>query len=1766
MESSTLNGKVIRGYELGESIGSGGMGAVYRAYQPAIDREVAIKVILPQYANQPEFIRSFETEAQLVARLEHPHIVPLYDFWRDPDGAYLVMRWIRSGSLRQLLRRDGALGAEATARILDQIASALSVAHRAGVVHRDIKPDNILMDDDLNAYLTDFGIATMVDKDEETDEVKGTLNYIAPEQLRGLHVSIQADIYALGLIIYECLTGRHVFEGATASELISKHLTDPIPDPLDIRPELPGMLNRVLQRATAKAPEDRYDDVRQMAREFRQIIAQKEPLESASSWTIVDEINPYKGLRAFDEADALDFYGREILVEALLLRLGEDHPLAHFLAVVGPSGSGKSSVVKAGLMPALRKGRLTGSQHWFMASMVPGEHPLQALEEVLSSIALTSEPLRPLLETDADGLIQAARTALRNTHNTLMLVIDQFEEVFTLTQDEVERRHFLTLLHTATANEDARIRIVVTLRADFYDRPLLYDGFAQLMQSRTQVVLPLRADEIERAIVGPARRVGLLVENELIAAMVADVKQEPGALPLLQYALTELYERQQNRTLTLDAYQSSGGVLGALARRAEEVYNALSAHQPTQRDLIRQLFLRLITLGEGIEDTRRRARLSELRAITENHTALQTILESFGRYRLLTFDVDPETREPQVEVAHEAIIREWNRLRTWLEESRDDVRLQRALATAQNEWNTHARDASYLLSGGRLSQYDEWQQSAQVTLTADEVAFLSASRTERERQQANEAARQTREMNLLRRNRRNLQLFAGVLGVGVLALLIAVVLAVNGGNLALQALATATVAQGQIIVEMENADNARETSVFEAENAATQERIAMDSAATSVANVATAMAAENIAERSAAEAQSVALAANAQQVLNGSNNDLAVALALEANTLPQPPRVAQDTLAAAAFSPGTRYRFTDQLPILSGAAYSPDGTLFAYAGLEETLVVRETATGAIRYQLSGSQLDFSYSMNSIAFSPDGRWIATGGEVGLIDLWDITTQMPIRQMVRDANGLVESLQFSEEGSFLLASVNRTAILYDTASGQIIRTFEGHQGEVSGAVFSPDQTQIATAGKDGILILWDRQTGEEIRRFVGHSYEVDDVIFNQDGTLLVSASNETDDPVIIWDVATGEEIRRVLGIDGVYTLALQPGTSMVAYGTVQGSIGLIDLRNGIYSGQINDSNAFVKNLVFSPDGRYLLSTTMSGEARLRYISSPAEAQRWSGSSGWFALSQDGETVFSGASNNTVSMWDIRNGMTLRRFVGHTDSLLGIDLSPDETRLLTGGFDGTVRLWDVATTQELHRYDFNEAGFYIWRTVFSPDGRYVVALAIGDNTSQGQIVLLNGSTLQFIRMLNTSPENILSIEPTDVRFSPDGETLFVTMGQITLNGESSGLIVEIDPQTNTILRTLSGQSDLIFALDFSPDGRYIATASMDRTAMLWDRVTGEPLRQFIGHTNQVTNVTFSPDGRYLLTSSNDRRIILWGVQTAAQVAAYTGHTDLINFIQFLPDGRYVLSSAADRTRRLWLAPLPGAELVNWIYQNRYVPELTCEQRTQYATNTQCDAQQNFATRTPVPTLSPTPTFTPSPTVDLTRMTATPTLRPLEPSATPTLTPTLTPIPSITPTPSPTGTPEQVSQRDIRDATRNLDFDAFVVEDVPGFVLSRALRDDLENYADTAFLIGTQTVDGDILFLQYAGGGFDPLVIQIRSPYTTVQDWATDTGNEGLAVYLEVEGYPVASVDYVEAGIYVAIVDETLVTVLHNIAGEKGQAELILQTLLRSDRIRSR
>ena len=532
--------------------------------------------------------------------------------------------------------------------------------------------------------------------------------------------------------------------------------------------------------------------------------------------------NPYKGLRSFTDEDAGDFFGRDKLVsewvETLRNTLAATDTPRFMAVIVGPSGSGKSSVVMAGLLPKLRKGALPGSDKWlYLDPMVPGSHPLERLTVALSG-AITErsmDSIREDLDSDsARGLHLLASRAVniaKRPEMRLVLLVDQFEELFTLTTDEDERRHFIDLLVNAVTESRGAVVAILTLRADFYDRPMQYIELGKLVESASKSVLPMDIDDLRSVIEKPAALpdVRLTFDEGLVGDLLFEVRGEPAPLPLLQFTLDQLFERRDGRHLTRSAYQEIGGVKGALAKHAEATYDALPTDE--YRRLTRALFLRLIEPGVTEQDTtRRRAALNELTLPDAEQTrAIQQCANRFVNARLLTTDEIAGSRT--IEVSHEALIREWARLGDWLHEAREDIRLQQALSQDAADWQRRGQRPDDLYRGQKLIDAQHW--AVRNVPSAEEMAFIDASAAGQSAAEQTERERQARELELAKRAeaaerdravrfQRAARLAGLVAGIAIIGIVVAVIAAIGAAGQTTTAnnqLGTATIAQGQAV-------------------------------------------------------------------------------------------------------------------------------------------------------------------------------------------------------------------------------------------------------------------------------------------------------------------------------------------------------------------------------------------------------------------------------------------------------------------------------------------------------------------------------------------------------------------------------------------------------------------------------------------------------------------------------------------------------------------------------------------------------------------------------------------------------------------------------------------------------------------------------------------------------------------------------------------------------------------------------------------------------
>jgi WD40 repeat protein/DNA-binding SARP family transcriptional activator len=1432
-------GVPLRGFRLLERVGEGSFGVVHRAVQPQVGREVAVKVVRPSLANDPEFIRRFEAEAQLVARLEHPHIVPLYDYWREPDGAFLVMRFLRGGSLRDALVR-GPLELDDALGVVDHVGAALGSAHRQGVVHRDVKPANILFDEERNAYLSDFGIArdvTLARTPDRGETPDASAYYLSPEEVRGEAPTARADVYSLGLVLFEMLAGKHPFANERPEDLLRPRTRVAVPPLHTVDADLPAAIDEVVRQATLEDPADRYPDASAL------VLALAVAVETASRAVIVpagSARNPYKGLRPFLEADAPDFLGRESLVRRLVDRLAGDGRGMRLLALVGPSGSGKSSAVRAGLVPSVRAGAVPGSERWFVAEMLPGDDPFAELLAALLRLAPAAPP-PDLVDRIARGderLVEAAEWLLPDEGSELLLVIDQFEELFTRVDDENRRARFMAALRAAATDPRSRVRIVITLRADFLDRPLAYSGFADVLRAGTELVLPMSADELERAISGPARSVDVTVDAGLLAALVSDVIDQPGALPLLQFTLAELFDRRQDGALTLAAYRELEGVAGAVARGAEEVYGALGE---ARRDVARQLFLRLVDVGDGSESTRRRVLRSELVSLTEEAAEMEAAMEAFARRRLLSFDRDPETREPTVEIAHDALLQAWERLRDWLAEAREDLRTRRHLATATRDWLDSGRDASFLVRGSRLEQLESRLGGSGLALTPTEQEFVDASLAERERVRAEEAARAARERELERRSLRRLRGLVAVLAAAALVAAALTVFAFEQRSDAERERRTA-VARELAAAAVANLDVDTERSVLLALEAV--ERARVDGSILPEA--------EEALHRAVVASRTVLRVPGLGGALDWSpDGSLFVTEGPEGSGLID--------IRDAATGESVR-SFRGHEDDVNLVAFSADGAMLATSGDDGAVKVWDPTTGKRLWSYQGTG-----EVWGLSFSPDGSLLAAASWAEqVLRVWDAVTGRRVSEIGPLDGSFATS--FSPDGRRLAIASFGSAVVVDVRSGEMLFALEGPRFGVHDVEWSPNGRWIAASNADGTVRICDTRTGRSQFTLFGHKGEVVAADWSADSKRLVTGSN--DGTAKVWEI-DADGTRELLSISaqergGGLWVAFSPDGERVMTGDQE--ITAVKIWDVSLTGDAEWANVpidarNVSGVAFSADGTGVVASKGDGSLTVwnPETGEPSLILGGSGPGGpVHAIDASSDGMVAATIGDVARVWDLATGTDV--FSAPSDSdVEDVAWSADGSLLATASTRGLIRIVDRSGNQVA---TLQEPGFRVSAVRFSPDGRLLATarLPFGSLGAGGWRVTIwnwkEGTAVRTVPALAGA-----------LAFSPDGAWI--------ATAPSFGPVRIWDVRSGDEVARLVGHTGAVNDVEFAPDGGLLATGSVDGTVRLWDAKAGVERLVLRGHEGVVWDVAFSRDGSKLASASPDGKVRVWALELDDLVA---------------------------------------------------------------------------------------------------------------------------------------------------------------------------------------------------------------------------------------------------------------------------------------------------
>ncbi|GAA2197835.1 hypothetical protein GCM10009787_37980 [Streptomyces bangladeshensis] len=1193
-----------------------------------------------------------------------------------------------------------------------------------------------------------------------------------------------------------------------------------------------GYLSKIetgAKRATVDVAR-RCDQILRAEGELLALVAPPRPAEPADDDT--GPACPYPGLSAFTTQDAGRFFGRErataALVERLFRRVGEGP-----LLLVAPSGAGKSSLLNAGLVPALRRPGgfpMAGADRWPVVTLTPTAHPVEELLERTAKVlggdlGLTAARLgeRP----------EALLTAVRARADTppaghrppppprLVLLVDQFEELFTLCADETERRTFARLLCALAApapspGHDPAV-VVLGVRADFSGRCLDLPELAPVFTDGLFVLPPMTTAELIESITRPAELAGVTLEPGLVPLLLRDagLTGEPGAqavpagaLPLVSHALLATWRHREAGTLTVAGYESTGGIQGAVARTAEDAFAQL---YPAEQRTIRRLLSRLVQVSDGTGATRRRVARTDLMTPPAGAAGADTALDVFVRARLVTVDSD------SVEITHEALLHSWPRLREWISADRAGLLVRQQLGHAAAAWEREGRDPSALYRGTRLETVRSWAADTDGLgpLGPVEQAFLHASQAEEEARQ-----RQTRRQVRLRQAT-----------VATLVVLLGCALAAGG------------------LAHRQRAD---------------------------------ALAQERLARSQALAVQSTLLA--------GGRPEASLLLAAEAYRT-QPTATTRGALLSTQAEPFAARLGGHRGPV-NAVAFAPNGHLLATAGSDGTVRLRRPAD-----HRTTATLTVPGRIRALAFSPDGRTLAvtaTGGPVrlwsparparatllpgtdaaravafaprghtlavaaadGAVQLWD-TARAPRRTARLTGHaGQVDALAFAPDGATLAsAGADRTVRLWDPRRERRPVVLRGHTDGVLGLAFAPDGHALASGGVDRTVRLWDLDGRRVTATLTGHSDDVNAVAYTRDGTTVISAGG--DGTTRLWDVRSGRLVTTLGGhTDYVMSVAADATGTRLATGGFDQSVVLWDLR-----GRSLAARPFteVSAVAYRPDGRQLATADADHTVRLwdpaRRRGTPTALTGRRGSVTTVAYAPDGRTLAAAGSDGTVVLWDpaARRPRTVLR--GHRGAVFAVAFAPDGRTLASAGADRTLRLWDVPARRPLAVLTGHTD--YVNGVAFSPDGRTLAGA--GDDLT---VRLWDARTHRPLATLTGHTGAVRA-----VAFGPDGRTL--------ASSGNDGTVRLWDMARRRLLGSLTGHTGSVRGLAFSPDGRLLASSGNDRTVRLWD-VPGRRLWATLsGHTNAVWGVAFAPDGRTVASGSNDGTVRLWNLDTGTRLA---------------------------------------------------------------------------------------------------------------------------------------------------------------------------------------------------------------------------------------------------------------------------------------------------
>lgn len=1142
---------------------------------------------------------------------------------------------------------------------------------------------------------------------------------------------------------------------------------------------------------------------------------------------------PYPGMEPFTEANCDRFFGRTPEIEELIERL-RLHP---FISVIGPSGSGKSSLVLAGLIPALRRSQRFGCGEWLIHTIRPGEIPLRTLKtslglEPANSACLEIQPL----ETQSHSAPLEIQGLAKQLHTQrLLLVVDQFEEVFTLAKEEAIPFQQALLRLAETPN----CYLILTVRADFYP-DLMGSPLWKKIQSHRLEVAPLDEAGLREAIVKPAEHVDVLVESALVERLARDAAGEPGVLPLIQETLVLLWERLERRFLPLRAYEAlvlprqaygaakidkTTGLQVAIARRADA---ALAVLSDEQQRYARRIFLRLVQFGEGRADTRRQQPVKALTAADDDGQLFEQTLLHLTNSRLLTLSAGEDNCSKQADIAHEALIIGWPTLQQWLNQRREAEQTRRRLERQAFNWVNLGQGSGGLLDEIELAQAQQWLDSPDATeLGYDlclhvlvEASNLAIAENKKLQQEARE-----RELELITgrlRQERKARKAAQKATISLIALVGLAAFAVKGSIKtqlkAIEALSSSSPALFASHQEL----NALKTSVkagkllqktfFPQED--TKMRVV-----TNLQQVAYHMREYNRLEGHRDDVLSVSFSPDGQKIATASM-DNTIKLWKPNGQLLQTLTEHQKGVFSVSFTPDSKTLISVSLDnTIKLWQYQPDGNFTLLNSIEpqhklytfslspdgQTFATATQDKKIKFWGLDGKLLSTlpapGVEVMATNFSPDGQKIVTASIDGIIQLWSLKERR-LLQTIKESNK-VYWVRFVDNQTLAVAGANGTVKLLNF-EGKRLQTFLGHTNSVLFLDISPDGKTIVSSSMDKTLKIWNLEDGKLLQTFKGHDSTVTEIRFSSDGKIIASASE--DNTVKIWNL----DGMAVLKIFDGSTLSFSPKTQNIVSGCADGTLKL-----------------------WQRDGKLLWTLPAHNQSVIKVSFSP-----------------DGKTIASASADKNVKLWSL-DGTLLKTIIGHNKGVTDISFSPDGKTIASASLDQTVKLWHLDGTllKTLRGHSH-----VVTSVSFSPDGKTIAS------SSQDKTVKLWHLNGKLVNTISGHNKGVMGVS-----FSPNGKLIA---------SASSDHTIRLWRLNGKLLRVLKGHTSSIHRVKFSPSSKILASASLDGTVKLWSIDSEQSLKTLTRSSRSFSDLSFSPDGKMIAAAGASFRggfseqVLLWNL----------------------------------------------------------------------------------------------------------------------------------------------------------------------------------------------------------------------------------------------------------------------------------------------------------